>query len=346
MLAAAAGWLVTRRAFREIGVPIGRWGWGGALASLVRVSGLVWGMLAGGCQATPDVVPTEFWREGRVLFHGALLVLLLAATATDLECYLIPDSVTFGGMLLAVVAATVSGDLQMCHVWVDWNTEIPQFLGPYRPEWMSRHPHLHGLAWSLAGLTCGVLITAAVRGISRRVLGREALGLGDVTLMGMIGSFLGWQASVVVFLLAPLAAVGIGGLLALSGRKNYIPYGPYLALAAAGVVFSWRRIWMLEFGLHAGVSPRDRVGTFALRRLFGDWLSLAVVAVAMVLGLVLLLGLSRLYQTIPVTRTTAGTRGGHGTGSEERSAPSGPVTAGSAFSAASPGDDSTHRTAP
>ena len=55
-------------------------------------------------------------------------------------------------------------------------------------DWIKESHHLHGLAWSLAGLAAGAGITWLVREISSRVLGQEALGAGDVTLMAMIGA--------------------------------------------------------------------------------------------------------------------------------------------------------------
>jgi leader peptidase (prepilin peptidase)/N-methyltransferase len=301
--AAVAAWVMTRLAFRDIGEPLGKWGFIAAIAAGLIAAGLVPAMLVFECQATPDVVPSPFWKDGRVVYHAALVVLLTAAAATDLKAYYITDGVTLTGMLLGVTGATIAGDLQIVHLWVDWNQEIPQLVGPYRPEWLSAHPHLHGLAWSVTGLVVGAGLTWLVRAVSGWLLGQEALGFGDVTLMGMIGSFLGWQPTVIAFMLAPLCALSVGLAVKLLGNRSYVPYGPYLSLSALLVLFTWRWIWMLEFGLHEGALASDRTATFALRRLFGDWLSLAIIAAACVLGLVLLLGLSRLYHLIPVDRS-------------------------------------------
>ncbi len=54
-----------------------------------------------------------------------------------------------------------------------------------------RHGDGGGLVWSFR-------IVASV------VMGREALGFGDVTLMAMVGAFTGWQAVWISFFLAPL----------------------------------------------------------------------------------------------------------------------------------------------
>ena len=140
LVAAGAAWGLTRRAFQDIEEPLGHAGRFAALAAGLLTAALVGAMLGLGCQETSDVVPTPFWRDGRAVFHAALIVLLVSATATDLKAYYITDSVTLPGILLGVAGATIAGDLQMVHLWVDWNQEIPQLAGPYRPEWLSTHP--------------------------------------------------------------------------------------------------------------------------------------------------------------------------------------------------------------
>jgi leader peptidase (prepilin peptidase) / N-methyltransferase len=280
--------------------PLRAWPWIAAVAAgaLSALLCLDLQLLAG--QFTVEVRPTPFWQDFRSVYHALLIALLVAATCTDLDDYVIPDLITVPGMLLGVGLATLSGDLQMTHIWVDWNEAIPQIRGPYLPAWLSTHPHLHGLGWSVTGLATGMLLTQAVRLVARFVMGMEALGFGDVMLMGMIGSFLGWQPTLVAFLIAPLCALTIGLATKLAGGKSYIPYGPYLAAGALIVVFGWRWIWMFEFRLSEAAGPDDREGIFAIRRLFGDWLSLLALAGIMLFGLILLLGLGRLYRMIPV----------------------------------------------
>ena len=81
------------------------------------------------------------------------------------------------------------------------------------------------------------------------------MGFGDVTLLGMIGAFLGWQAAVLTFFLAPFFGLAhaawklliylkkrLGGG-QLSSADREIPYGPYLSMAAATLLFAWPYLW-------------------------------------------------------------------------------------------------------
>ena len=109
--------------------------------------------------------------------------------------------------------------------------------------WSIGGSHWAGLASSLAGIVIGGGLVWIVRVFAYRVLHREAMGFGDVTLLAMIGAFLGWQATIIVFFLAPLAAVFIGiGRLLLRGEKE-IPFGPFLCLAAGATILAWPAIW-------------------------------------------------------------------------------------------------------
>ena len=56
---------------------------------------------------------------------------------------------------------------------------------------------------ALVGMAFGMVLVWGIRLVARWVLGIEAMGFGDVTLMGMIGAFLGWQAVLLIFFAAP-----------------------------------------------------------------------------------------------------------------------------------------------
>ena len=68
------------------------------------------------------------------------------------------------------------------------------------------------------------------------------MGFGDVTLMAMIGAFLGWQPCLIIFFLAPFAGLVIGVLRLILFRDREIPYGPFLCLATLVVIVAWARI--------------------------------------------------------------------------------------------------------
>lgn len=239
-------------------------------------------------QRVTEVTPDVAWRFGRLIAHLGLLALLVAVTATDLREYIIPDQIAVSGIVLGVLVATVSGDVQLIHFWVDWNHPLVALQGPEIPQWLQPHPHWHGLVWSVTGAAIGAGVTWLARGISSIVLGQEAMGFGDVTLMAMIGSFLGWQPILFVFLLAPFCGLVVGVLVKSLLNRPYVPYGPYLSAATVVVMLSWRWIWSWE--------PTPRV---SIRKLFGDLPSLAILAGVSLGLLLLLLGVVRWWRGGP-----------------------------------------------
>lgn len=124
------------------------------------------------------------------------------------------------------------GTVAILAVWffdrVNWN--------PARAAW-------EGLLTSLIGLVGSGGIVWAVRLIGTAALRREAMGFGDVTLMMMVGTFLGWQACLIIFFLAPFAGLLVGLLQFLLRSDDVIPYVPYLCLGTVAVVVGWAPIW-------------------------------------------------------------------------------------------------------
>jgi leader peptidase (prepilin peptidase)/N-methyltransferase len=128
--------------------------------------------------------------------------LLVALFGTDLETQRLPNVLTIPGTVLGLMSSA--------------------FLPP-------------GLVASVIGLFVGAGVLLGIRSVWLWWKGVDAMGLGDVKMLAMIGAFLGWQQIIVVLFLASItgALVGIG--LAMSrGRsmQSKLPFGTFLALAA------------------------------------------------------------------------------------------------------------------
>ena len=105
------------------------------------------------------------------------------------------------------------------------------------------------------GMVVGAALIYGVSVLGRLVFRREAMGFGDVTLLAMIGAFLGWQAAVLTFFLAPFfglahALAKVGPILARrlrgvssSASAHEMPFGPYLSMAALSLLLGWDRLW-------------------------------------------------------------------------------------------------------
>lgn len=100
-----------------------------------------------------------------------------------------------------------------------------------------------GLFSALVGMAASGGLVWLVRIIGTAALRREAMGFGDVTLMAMIGTFLGWQTCLIVFFIAPFAALGVGVVQLILLRDHEIRYGPFLCLAGVVVIVCWAAVW-------------------------------------------------------------------------------------------------------
>ncbi|MHB1033463.1 MAG: prepilin peptidase [Pirellulales bacterium] len=109
--------------------------------------------------------------------------------------------------------------------------------------WWTARDGWRGLLTSLVGMAIGGGIVWTVRVVGAATLRKEAMGFGDVTLMAMIGGFLGWQSCLIVFFLSPFPALILGVAQLVLRRGPEIPFGPFLCLATLATIVCWGPIW-------------------------------------------------------------------------------------------------------
>jgi len=147
-----------------------------------------------------------FWVFGFTVtacVYAALVSALLVVTGTDLSHYMIPDAVTLPGIVIGLICATLILPI--------------------------------GIVDSLFGVLVGGGSLWFLAWVSPYVFGKEGMGGGDIKLMAMVGSFLGWQPALLAIMIGSLLGSLIGGGLMAARvmrREQYIPFGPFLAIGS------------------------------------------------------------------------------------------------------------------
>jgi leader peptidase (prepilin peptidase)/N-methyltransferase len=160
-----------------------------------------------------------FGPTARFVVAAALLAALIAITAIDLRLQIIPNAITLPGIVAGVLA-------NLCTGAVSWRDAVT------------------------GALVGGGVFVAIILGYAL-LFRDEGMGLGDAKLSAMLGAFLGWKT----LLFSLFVAVMVGGVLAivllatgLRGRKDPIPFGPFLALGGATGLFWGEKVvaWYLS----------------------------------------------------------------------------------------------------
>lgn len=116
--------------------------------------------------------------------------------------------------------------------------------------WLLGGVHWDAMLTAVVGLAFGGGLIWSVRIAGYLALRREAMGFGDVTLMAMIGTYLGWQPALLIFFLSPFAGAIIALLQLVLVRSREIAFGPYLCLSTLLVIVSWDTLWRQSVGHH------------------------------------------------------------------------------------------------
>ena len=133
---------------------------------------------------------------------------------------------------------------------------------------------------SLLGAMIGLAVSGgliwAIRIVGGLAMGQQAMGFGDVTLMAMVGTFIGWQASVAAFVYGIIVAMLAVIVTTVFIRNKHIPFGPYLSMGAVLAIYNWSSVW-----------SNARLQIFALGP------ALLIVLVASLIGMMILLPIVR-----------------------------------------------------
>jgi len=121
-------------------------------------------------------------------------------------------------------------------------------LGPTNGvyEWwlnFSQNPVTAGVLGSIWGYFVGCGIVWAVRILGTLGFGKEAMGLGDVHLMGAAGAVIGPFCVVLAFFVAPFMGLGWALSQMFFKKTRQIPYGPFLSLGVFTVMILHDRIY-------------------------------------------------------------------------------------------------------
>ena len=174
-----------------------------------------------------------FWRlHGTFVRHGIAagvvttvvgwiwVSLMIVGTFVDFDHKLLPDFVTIGGIVLGLVYNGIATGLGFC------------VYPTHSITCISQYPIVGGLV----GLVVGFGILWIVRVFGSWVFQREAMGMGDVFLLGAVGALCGPVAALYTLILSSIlgSIVGVSILLfskVKRGRFLEIPFGPYICLA-------------------------------------------------------------------------------------------------------------------
>jgi leader peptidase (prepilin peptidase)/N-methyltransferase len=172
------------------------------------------------------------WHDGlsaALPFDLVFTSALFALVFIDAEHMILPNLITYPGIVFALIA----------RVAIPLLTHTPHF---------DDVPSLSGGAlagmplWvvSLAGALIGALIGGGSLWLMgwtwEKLRGIEAMGLGDVKMMFMVGAYLGWRLTILTIFVGVLGGSVIGILLMAKQRQRnmqmLLPFGVFLGLGA------------------------------------------------------------------------------------------------------------------
>jgi len=170
--------------------------------------------------ATPNMFNISLYFLSAIIFVS----LLIAISAIDIDFYIIPNSLVFTGLIVGFLLAIA--------------TSIAERNTSYLTD-------------RVFGAILGTAMIGFIALIGSLVFHKQAMGMGDVKLMGMIGMFLGAFPHLLIVLISSAFIGSIAGILLILlikpkfGSRSKIPYGPFLSIGAVLSLLYGELAWNL-----------------------------------------------------------------------------------------------------
>jgi leader peptidase (prepilin peptidase)/N-methyltransferase len=158
-------------------------------------------------------------------FDLAFVAAVVALVFIDAEHMILPNVITYPGFALALVARAAVPNLY----------GVASLGGAEAPAW------LLSLGGALLGAAAGGGFLWLVGWLWERLRGVEAMGLGDVKMMFMVGAYLGWPLTFLTIFVGVLAGSAAGvAAMARRGERDMqmlLPFGIFLGLGSLVSLF-------------------------------------------------------------------------------------------------------------
>jgi leader peptidase (prepilin peptidase) / N-methyltransferase len=161
-----------------------------------------------------------FWKYGyslETIGYCAFLSWLLALSLIDLDTMTLPGVLTKSGLVLGLIFQGIIG----------WQIAQGQGIA-------------NQLMFGIGGAVLGIWLLEIIALLGSIMLGQQAMGDADGKLMATIGAWIGWKYVLVSgFIACGVGSIIGGGAIALGiiGKKQPMPFGPFLALGGALSLF-------------------------------------------------------------------------------------------------------------
>ena len=166
-----------------------------------------------------------FWQFGytiETIGYCTLLSWLLSLSMIDFDTMTLPGSLTKSGLIVGL----------LFQIAIGWQEAA--IAGT-----------INQLMFGISGAVVGIWLLETIGFIGTLILGQQAMGDGDGKLMATIGAWLGWKSVLLgAFLACGAGALAGGGAIILGklGKKQPMPFGPFLALGGTIALFFGNQI--------------------------------------------------------------------------------------------------------